>query len=52
MFNWFKSKINKRLSIEADKAIFQCENFIPFTWDMIGEAYDPTFIEIQNELNK
>jgi hypothetical protein len=50
MFNWFKSKINKRLSIEADKAIFQCENFIPFTWDMIGEAYDPTFIEIQNEL--
>jgi len=51
MFNWLKSKIKKRLSIEADKAIFQCENFIPFTWDMIGEAYeDPAFIEIQNEL--
>ena len=50
MFGWLKSKTMKRLSVEADKAIFQCENFIGFTWDMIGEEHDPAFIEIQNEL--
>ena len=49
MFGWFKSKVKKELSNEAGKAIYQCENFIGFTWDMIGEEYDPAFIEIEND---
>jgi hypothetical protein len=32
MFGWFKSKVKKELSNKAGKAIYQCENFIGFTW--------------------
>jgi len=45
MFGWLKSKTKKRLSVEADKAIFQCENFISFTFDTIEEGeYDHAFV--------
>ena len=31
------------------KTIYQYKSFIGFTWDIIGEEYDPAFIEIENE---
>ena len=52
MFGWLKSKAKKRLSKEADKAIFQCENFISFAWDWVGESSDHALVEIQDKLTE
>jgi hypothetical protein len=52
MFSWLKSKAKKRLSIEADKAIFQIEKFISFAFSNIEEGeYDNAFkLEVQDQL--
>mgnify|MGYP003146582817 CR=1 FL=1 len=50
MFGWLKSKVKKRLSKENDKAIFQCENFIAFAWDWVGESSDQTLVAIKDKL--